>query len=134
MRATDGCVWPPGYRRGLLGGIKQHRALFIIHRRTAAIDDANGKGQHFARRSNVAFLRGPDALADVTRALSRWRVGKLLRPRVDGRRHAHFENGLQCALLQRIELGVAWPAASGLFRSEERRVGKECRSRWSRYH
>ena len=24
--------------------------------------------------------------------------------------------------------------ASGLFRSEERRVGKECRSRWSPYH
>ena len=24
--------------------------------------------------------------------------------------------------------------SSGLFRSEERRVGKECRSRWSPYH
>ena len=30
-----------------------------------------------------------------------------------------------------------WPAAAGLlshWRSEERRVGKECRSRWSPYH
>ena len=26
------------------------------------------------------------------------------------------------------------PLLSGLFRSEERRVGKECRSRWSPYH
>ena len=26
------------------------------------------------------------------------------------------------------------PFLSGLFRSEERRVGKECRSRWSPYH
>ena len=25
-------------------------------------------------------------------------------------------------------------AAAGLYRSEERRVGKECRSRWSPYH
>ena len=29
--------------------------------------------------------------------------------------------------------GVESPAA-GLLRSEERRVGKECRSRWSPYH
>ena len=29
---------------------------------------------------------------------------------------------------------VLWVAPSGLLRSEERRVGKECRSRWSPYH
>src|SRR2546428_13674243 len=28
----------------------------------------------------------------------------------------------------------SFPANPGLFRSEERRVGKECRSRWSPYH
>jgi len=27
-----------------------------------------------------------------------------------------------------------WQVASTAFRSEERRVGKECRSRWSPYH
>ena len=27
-----------------------------------------------------------------------------------------------------------WPADYGHYRSEERRVGKECRSRWSPYH
>ena len=27
-----------------------------------------------------------------------------------------------------------WDAACVLWRSEERRVGKECRSRWSPYH
>ena len=32
-----------------------------------------------------------------------------------------------------IELSVA-PADMGKVRSEERRVGKECRSRWSPYH
>ena len=30
--------------------------------------------------------------------------------------------------------GVAAVAATSLSRSEERRVGKECRSRWSPYH
>ena len=30
--------------------------------------------------------------------------------------------------------GYAWSTAIGLQRSEERRVGKECRSRWSPYH
>src|SRR5256885_4956362 len=29
---------------------------------------------------------------------------------------------------------IAGPAADGTIRSEERRVGKECRSRWSPYH
>ena len=37
----------------------------------------------------------------------------------------------------RHDIGAAWlwlAARSGTFRSEERRVGKECRSRWSPYH
>ena len=32
------------------------------------------------------------------------------------------------------QLGVAVEAMSKIGRSEERRVGKECRSRWSPYH
>ena len=32
----------------------------------------------------------------------------------------------------RAEIGAAWSKRSN--RSEERRVGKECRSRWSPYH
>ena len=30
--------------------------------------------------------------------------------------------------------GIAWDADYYFLRSEERRVGKECRSRWSPYH
>src|SRR6266498_5415006 len=33
-----------------------------------------------------------------------------------------------------IEPAVNWFAGRGMVRSEERRVGKECRSRWSPYH
>ena len=32
------------------------------------------------------------------------------------------------------ERALVCPACGGTFRSEERRVGKECRSRWSPYH
>ena len=33
-----------------------------------------------------------------------------------------------------IPLVTLGPATTALYRSEERRVGKECRSRWSPYH
>ena len=33
-----------------------------------------------------------------------------------------------------ISRKVAWSERQTCFRSEERRVGKECRSRWSPYH
>ena len=33
-----------------------------------------------------------------------------------------------------IDYGVSKAAVIGITRSEERRVGKECRSRWSPYH
>ena len=33
-----------------------------------------------------------------------------------------------------LPLAIAFGIASGVSRSEERRVGKECRSRWSPYH
>ena len=57
-----------------------------------------------------------------------------------------FKLGLLPKLLIAIVLGIiigqffpVWfcrvvVTASSIFRSEERRVGKECRSRWSPYH
>src|SRR5258708_2608906 len=33
-----------------------------------------------------------------------------------------------------VRIGRAWVLLLGVLRSEERRVGKECRSRWSPYH
>ena len=35
---------------------------------------------------------------------------------------------------EREALNMAFDSAGGYSRSEERRVGKECRSRWSPYH
>src|SRR5439155_8714025 len=40
--------------------------------------------------------------------------------------------GLRLYSVESVPAG--WPGRSVLHRSEERRVGKECRSRWSPYH
>ena len=42
--------------------------------------------------------------------------------------------GLLYDLLRPLRRAAGTVAAAGLDRSEERRVGKECRSRWSPYH
>ena len=42
--------------------------------------------------------------------------------------------GLTIAEIQGNRIDVARQYAAELLRSEERRVGKECRSRWSPYH
>ena len=34
----------------------------------------------------------------------------------------------------KLRRALAWQNVPDVFRSEERRVGKECRSRWSPYH
>ena len=41
---------------------------------------------------------------------------------------------LEIAELLRIDIFVKHAKENQLIRSEERRVGKECRSRWSPYH
>src|SRR2546428_12452367 len=43
-----------------------------------------------------------------------------------------FTNGTNTAPGRTASVTCAWPVSSP--RSEERRVGKECRSRWSPYH
>ena len=46
------------------------------------------------------------------------------------------QTGVSKSMLAQIEKGTANPSIGvlGKIRSEERRVGKECRSRWSPYH
>src|SRR5215207_10959575 len=56
-------------------------------------------------------------------------------PLVTGVQTCVFRSGAECLWLGRLRRQPAtllvWPDLS---RSEERRVGKECRSRWSPYH
>ena len=44
------------------------------------------------------------------------------------------QTAAEIAALRSAELAKAEALAAARFRSEERRVGKECRSRWSPYH
>ena len=57
---------------------------------------------------------------------------KFLRERYDGARTAMFLEGTLKAHL--LEIQEQARERMEVLRSEERRVGKECRSRWSPYH
>ena len=46
----------------------------------------------------------------------------------------HINNALKEELDNSVVANFATTASDGKVRSEERRVGKECRSRWSPYH
>src|SRR3989454_4782104 len=60
-------------------------------------------------------------------ALSRWLRGRFANVQ------SAYITGISLALLIKPRADLLWPFALGA-RSEERRVGKECRSRWSPYH
>ena len=45
-----------------------------------------------------------------------------------------YQQKMSACLLAHTARGVTACAFGDIFRSEERRVGKECRSRWSPYH
>ena len=49
---------------------------------------------------------------------------------------SHVLRGISCDIKPQEVVCIIGPSGSGksTFRSEERRVGKECRSRWSPYH
>src|SRR2546422_7855610 len=57
-----------------------------------------------------------------------------LRDRMVAARVVHVPPQWVDELLLQSFLNVGYPLALVAFRSEERRVGKECRSRWSPYH
>src|SRR2546422_4567506 len=54
------------------------------------------------------------------------------RAREDRRARRHAEGPR--ARARRLSAPARWPRGQLVLRSEERRVGKECRSRWSPYH
>src|SRR2546425_11001716 len=93
---------------------------------------------HSAFRIVEAILRHPDLIAGSGRPcteMMRAHPGRVI-VKVGA-------EGVYCAVLPREGLGVARKVADGhglaaalgvAARSEERRVGKECRSRWSPYH
>src|SRR2546427_11850256 len=76
------------------------------------------------------------ATEDSIRALEEAARPRGAAPRTGRRRSpelAALEAGLQRALMTRVRI-VGTERKGKIERSEERRVGKECRSRWSPYH
>ena len=55
---------------------------------------------------------------------------------IDAQMDAGADTGLKrvLSLPLLVLYGLGTTIGAGIFRSEERRVGKECRSRWSPYH
>src|SRR5258708_39915313 len=78
--------------------------------------------EHQILRHDLARIRLDVAIARVTEALVAVAWWRLKRHNQEITRH------------QALRPGYVDPEASILERSEERRVGKECRSRWSPYH
>ena len=75
---------------------------------------SGGRSRFFLKMNTVHFLNGKTVFS-ISETLRRWgRVGKRV-----------VKNKMGDAIKSRLRLST---------RSEERRVGKECRSRWSPYH
>src|SRR2546427_8629223 len=88
--------------------------------------------------SSFFFFQAEDGIRDLTVTgvqTCALPIYEGLRPR-EGIEADAVRFGLRVRRLRRTEVGdvVAHPLSLGYRRSEERRVGKECRSRWSPYH
>src|SRR3712207_9028543 len=93
---------------------------------------ATGKGAGYLLKDRVA---GEDVLVDAVRTVAAG--GSVVDPEVVAVLTARRNNARQLDALsarEREVLGLMAQGRSNLRRSEERRVGKECRSRWSPYH
>src|SRR3989454_12804892 len=91
----------------------------------------------------TTLFRSPQALAhghEAEHRLAHVADGDHLVPVGDDREPAHRPHPTAVGRGGEAERVVRWQplrgveAAAGVARSEERRVGKECRSRWSPYH
>src|SRR2546430_17143504 len=104
---TNGLVWT-----GLSTGRGQLGAVAMRDGKLLAVGDSAEIARHIGSKTKVLDAQG----------------GLVMPGFADG--HTHFiDGGFQLAWINLRD--AATPQE---FRSEERRVGKECRSRWSPYH
>src|SRR2546430_16072006 len=85
-------------------------------------------------RISVGKLRGLQQISDDTGRFTMIAMDQ--RGSLQKKLHPDNPKAATYAEMEAVKLGVTQalaPHASG-YRSEERRVGKECRSRWSPYH
>src|SRR5256886_3674290 len=72
--------------------------------------------------------------SDLNRRLSQGAEVEVQQERDDGERKRHHDLQPSLHPFERFVLSTPLQPIAGGQRSEERRVGKECRSRWSPYH
>ena len=105
--------------------IRKDKTLFTAEERQAFIEEATSS------LPNVEVRIFSNLLVEFAREMEARAVVKGLRAISD------FEYEFEMAQLNRkLDPGIEsmYVIASPHYRSEERRVGKECRSRWSPYH
>src|ERR1035441_7011655 len=107
------------------GGTEEELAYIERPATEIAADEVGIVAFHGGRAENVARQ---NALAEAG--------GKALHLRLNGIRHFHRRSVGHVAVGPSgvLSLGSAGGIEKSVLRSEERRVGKECRSRWSPYH
>src|SRR3989441_4403552 len=132
VRRAHLSVWPAPPVSVGISAVRARRGPRHRSRTTSHVRRDRGRilvERALERRGELRIVRLPHgedpALADLARQVFEDLGQGLLRHGV-GRRVVDVD--LPVAHLERIE----WPRV--LQRSEERRVGKECRSRWSPYH
>ena len=107
--------------------------MFERFRRNRASDDVGTE-----RRDDVGTERRDDVGTERRDATSAPRTTEATGPRTGGAPVREDAEAVQYREFGGVNWGAAffgWLVAVGLAtRSEERRVGKECRSRWSPYH
>ena len=88
-------------------------------------------GQLGLRQPEIYGIEGMDALPELTK--------RLMGENFSSISLSFFQSNSEGAIIDCLE--AAWHSGvsdlvlnAGVLRSEERRVGKECRSRWSPYH
>src|SRR5256885_14417553 len=97
------------------------------------------KRRSISRRISSVPVESLTDLKTCSTSIRGWAVlcdmedGKTMQDKLRAmRRRRHFISaGLAFGLLGTWTATSAWAAETGPLRSEERRVGKECRSRWS---
>src|SRR5260370_40463594 len=81
-----------------------------------------------AKIVRVLALMKAEALTDQVFEQMKAETASISAPNASEKERAHARE-IQAKIMDLVKARMSWEK-----RSEERRVGKECRSRWSRYH
>src|ERR1019366_2972450 len=116
------------FHRAALGrvGARRSEGFVALHQHHLRSDALEGND------ARTAFLAAVEA--DVVRAQSCGEAGGIEELAVEARDLQPKAAGTLVPIERKVAVNLLHAAGALFNRSEERRVGKECRSRWSPYH